>query len=78
MAHFRPVAEKTSDDGCRLVICIDGHAAWFLERPVDREVGGLPLGAFRSQEAARAWAERHFPGGTWQLSAGRSLTPARS
>ena len=65
MSHFRPISEKTADDGSHLVISIDGHHAWFLQRPADREAQANPLGAFQSQQAARTWADREFPGGEW-------------
>lgn len=65
MSHFRPVSEKTTDDGSHLVISIDGHHAWFLQRPADRDAQANPLGAFQSEQAARAWADREFPGGEW-------------
>jgi hypothetical protein len=66
MSHFQPRLQKQADDGSRVIVCLDGHHAWFLERPEDREQKGNPLGAFRSEEAARTWGDRHFPGGQWQ------------
>lgn len=66
MSHYIHVSEKTAADGNRLVLCVDGHEAWFIERPTDRQVGSSPLGGFRSEEAARRWADRSFAGGSWR------------
>jgi len=66
MASFIPKLKKTAEGGEELRLCVDGHAAWFVERPDDRERHVNPLGAFRSEEAARRWVDRHFPGGEWQ------------
>lgn len=65
MSHFHPRLEKTADDGSRIVLCLDPHHAWFIERPADRDAGVNPLGGFRSEKAARDWADRTFPGGEW-------------
>lgn len=65
MSHFQRRLEKTADDGSRIVLCLDSHHAWFIERPADRDAGVTPLGGFRSEEAARRWADRSFPGGEW-------------
>jgi len=66
MTSFKPFKKKTSDDGDEVVICLDGHRAWFVERPEDREAHAQPIGAFIDEEAARRWADRHFEGGDWQ------------
>ena len=65
MSAFKPVQKKTADDGKEIRLCLDGHHAWFIERPVDREAQTHPMGAFISDEAAKAWADHHHPGGAW-------------
>ena len=66
MAHFVEKRRKRAEDGSEVELCLDGHHAWFIRRPVDRDEKSNPLGAFRSEEAARTWADRHFPGGEWK------------
>lgn len=65
MASFIPKKTKTADDGSQITLCVDGHLAWFVERPDDRKNHAHPMGAFQSEEDAKRWAEHHFPGGEW-------------
>lgn len=65
MSSFKPLKTKTADDGKEIRICIDGHRAWFVERPEDREAHTHPMGAFITEEAAITWADHRHPGGEW-------------
>jgi dienelactone hydrolase len=66
MSSFVPKFEKTAEDGSEIRLVIDGHHAWFVERPEDREAHAHPMGAFNGEAFARAWADREFPGGDWK------------
>ncbi|MBW2735109.1 MAG: hypothetical protein JRH20_22230 [Deltaproteobacteria bacterium] len=65
MSSFLARLEKKADDESVVKLCVDGHLAWFVERPDDRDPETHPMGAFRNEAAARAWADRHYPGGEW-------------
>ena len=63
---FRPMRTKTSDDGAVITIFRDLHHGWFVGKQGDRAYEPQPLGAFKSEDAARAWADQHFEGGQWE------------
>lgn len=65
MSSFVAKLEKKADDESIVRLCVDGHLAWFVERPADRDAATHPMGAFRSEEAAKRWADHHHPGGQW-------------
>jgi len=63
------VMEKTVD-GARVTIWRDTSHAFFVGRVPDANLERYPMGAFRSREAAGAWADRAFPGGEWRIRSG--------
>lgn len=65
MAHFTPRAEKRDAQGSLVVLYTDDHAAWFVGRKGDPSLDPHPMGAFRSEEAAKNWADHKFDGGSW-------------
>lgn len=66
MSAFLPRFKRTLDDGNEVRLVVDGHLAWFVERPEDRAAHAHPMGAFITEEAARRWADHHVPGGQWE------------
>jgi hypothetical protein len=56
----------TADDGSTVTLYRDASGAWYVERPGDHiAYYPLPVGAFATEAAARNWADRRFPGGSW-------------
>ena len=63
-AGMAAVMEKTID-GARVTIWRDASQAFYVGKAPDANLERYPMGAFRSVDAARAWADRSFPGGEW-------------
>jgi len=63
--HFHPVKQKTSEEGAEITLFRDAHHGFFIGKKGDSKLEPQPLGAFRSEEAAMNWADRHYQGGTW-------------
>ncbi len=59
------IQEKTVE-GARVTIWRDAHSAFYVGRAPDANLERYPMGAFQSLEAAKAWADRSFPGGEWR------------
>ena len=57
--------EKTVD-GARVTIWRDASHAFYVGKVPDANLARYPMGAFQSLAAARAWADRSFPGGEWR------------
>lgn len=60
--------QKTSDEGGVVKLYRDDHNAWFVGKVGDPQYDPIPIGAFRSKEAAQRWADHKFSGGTWGAS----------
>ena len=68
MAHFKAKYQKKADDGSSVTLYKDPTGAWFVGRPDTPAYAPIPMGAFISLPAARRWADRHFPGGSWAVT----------
>jgi hypothetical protein len=72
VARYRLRAEKAAEDGSRVYLLQDVHdGAWLVGH--DR----FPVGSFQSAEAARAWGDEHYKGGTWAATRRGSYDPDR-
>ena len=60
------VLQKTFE-GAQVTIWRDAHHAFYVGRAPDANLEEYPMGAFQSFEAAKAWADRSFPGGQWRV-----------
>ena len=66
MAKFRRRESKRTENGPDVILCQDIHdGSWCIGRVGDRALDPIPLGAFCSAAAARAWADSQFRGGSW-------------
>lgn len=59
------IAEKTVE-GAVVTIWRDAHHAFYVGRVPDPNLESYPMGAFQSEQAAKSWADRAFPGGDWR------------
>ena len=67
MPDYKRMDEKQADDGSNVILFQDQvDDSWFVGRPGDEGLDPIPMGSFCSAEAARSWADSHFPGGTWR------------
>jgi hypothetical protein len=67
MADFKQMDKKQANDGSILILYQDADDdSWFVGRPGDGALDPVPMGSFRSADAARAWADSQFPGGEWR------------
>ncbi len=64
MAHMTRMAEKKVDDGT-VVIYRDAAHAYYVGKTPDANLEKFPMGAFKSLEAARKWADQHWKDGSW-------------
>lgn len=65
MARLRSKRCKTAQDGSRVTL-YEGVEGWYIGRPgPDMAYHPTPMGAFATEEGARKWADRRFPGGSW-------------
>lgn len=62
---MKPMVEKQAGDGTITVYRDISHAYYVGKRP-DPGLEKFPMGAFRTIDAARHWADEHFPGGEWK------------
>lgn len=66
MAGFKRKRCKTADDGSTVTLHRDASGGWYVGRPGDDiAYHPTPMGAFATEVAARNWADRRFPGGSW-------------
>ena len=65
MMEMKRVLEKQADDGAPVVVLRDLFHAYFVGR-AEGELAAHPMGAFKSLEAAKAWADHEFTGGEWR------------
>lgn len=59
------IAEKTVE-GAVVTIWRDAHHAFYAGKEPDPNLESYPMGAFQSEDAAKSWADRAFPGGEWR------------
>jgi hypothetical protein len=63
---YVPRLQKRTPDGKLVVLSQDARAAWCVGSPGEPQFDPYPLGEFASMEAARRYADQHFPGGEWE------------
>ena len=66
MSRMTELARKHPVEGVMVRIFHDATHAFFVGKTPDGPLVRFSMGAFRSFEAARAWADQTFPGGSWQ------------
>ena len=67
---MRPVAEKKLADGSVVRVLLDHFHAFYVGKSPDDDLARVPMGAFASEGAARAWADHAFAGGEWRAIIG--------
>jgi hypothetical protein len=63
---LKPLAEKTLEDGSVVTLLRDFFHAYYVGKKPDPDLEGYPMGAFRSEDAAKTWADHEFAGGEWR------------
>jgi hypothetical protein len=63
--HFKPKDTKKAEDDSVVTVYTDATGAWYVGREGDMATDPKPMGAFISRHAAKQWADRHYPGGSW-------------
>ena len=70
MAKFKAKYHKIASDGSVVTIYREHTGGWYVGKPGnDLAYHPTPMGAFSGVAAAQRWADRLFPGGTWERGA---------
>lgn len=69
--HMQRMADRKLDDGAVVTVWRDrGHHGYYVGKVPDDRMEKHPMGAFVSMDAAKAWADHEWSGGTWQDAQG--------